>query len=507
MKITKILPILIAFLALLSAFYWNELNLKNLQLAKIPLRENQTVITEDDASYLNTYQRLHENGSKNETELEKFSSTIRPPGYGLIYYFSLKFGGNTNSLFILKTGQCLLFAFSVFCLYKIALFFTKSNWLSSITALIYGILPFSMGFLYYTLTEGITPALLVISLYYILKLSSEKEVRFQLVYLFIASSIFSVLLVIRPFLIVFLPIFLIVLFISWFNQKGPKTAVLNLLLFTLISTSGLITWQIKSRLQLGNWIGLHPIYQNEIPGVFRKPHASLWNFFKGWESNGAHFHETIVPFWEATMALDTSNSPIEKVIKQLPKNVVQSIGKKEFTWAFILYRKAILAQKPYFDEQKKMPSYLLKEEARAQKNFDRLALKFCTTNAYQYHLQTPAKVAKSLIFHSNLSLYQFQHTYRGTFWAETLRVLCFLIYSIAFILVPFAFFVLKDYRIRLLIIGIIIYCFYLIYFQRGIEERYTLPLLPFVLLIAVMTGNYIYTLFEHVKEKKIVFFR
>ena len=46
----KIVPFSIALLALLSAFFWNELNLKNLKVAGIPLRENQTVITEDDAS-------------------------------------------------------------------------------------------------------------------------------------------------------------------------------------------------------------------------------------------------------------------------------------------------------------------------------------------------------------------------------------------------------------------------------------------------------------------------
>jgi hypothetical protein len=363
------------------------------------------------------------------------------------------------------------------------MFFTKSHWLASVTAIIYGLLPLSIGFLYYTLTEGITPALFVISVYLMVKVTLEKEVRFQLLYLLFAGGVYSILLIVRPFLVVFLPIFLVGLFINWINQKGLKIAVLNTFFFLLLSISGIATWQIKSKIELGKWLGLHPIYQNEIPGVFRKPHASLWELFKGWESNGAHFHETIVPFWEATMTLDTSQKQIDKVIAEIPNNVVKSIGKQELIWAFRLYQKAIIAQKPYYEKRKLMPPYLLKAEQRAMKNFDRLAVKFRSNNLYQYHIQTPFQVSKSMVFHSNLSLHQFQHAYRGTIWMETLRLLCFGIHSLAFLLLPLALFTLKDARIRLLILGILSYCFYLIYFQRGIEERYTLPMLPFVLMI------------------------
>jgi hypothetical protein len=505
--LNKLLPVIIAFVALLSAVFWNNLNLENLKAANIPLRNNQTVITEDDASYLNPYLRLYKNGKKNETAFDKFSSSIRPPGYGLIYYLTLKFSGESNALFVLKIIQCLLFSFSVFCLYELSLFFTKSNWLASITAIIYGLLPFSIGFLYYTLTEGITPALFVISVYLMVKMTTEKEVRFQLLYLLFAGGVFSILLITRPFLIIFLPLFIFGLFFNWIKQKGLKVSVLNTFLFLLLSLSGIVTWQIKSKLELGKWIGLHPIYQNEIPGVFRKPHASLWELFKGWESNGAHFHETIVPFWEATMTLDTSQNQIDKVIAEIPNNVVKSIGKQELIWAFRLYQRAIIAQKSYFDKKKLMPSYLLKEELRATKNFDRLAIKFSSNNLYQYHIQTTLKVAKSMIFHSNLSLHQFQHAYRGKIWMEILRLLCFGIHSLAFLILPFAFFALNDARIRLLIFGILIYCFYLIYFQRGIEERYTLPLLPFVLMIGVMTIYYLISLLKKVKFKKISLFK
>jgi hypothetical protein len=133
-------------------------------------------------------------------------------------------------------------------------------------------------------------------------------------------------------------------------------------------------------------------------------------------------------------------------------------------------------------------------------NFDRLAVKFRSKNLYQYHIQTPLQVLKSMIFHSNLSLHQFQHPYRGAIWMETLRLLCFGIHSLAFLILPLALFALKDARIRFLILAILTYCFYLIYFQRGIEERYTLPILPFVLMIGVMTFNYLIESVRRIKK-------
>jgi len=496
--LNKLFPFLIALLALISAFFWNELNLKNLKAATIPLRNNQTVITEDDASYLNPYQRLYEKGTKNETNLEKFSSSIRPPGYGMFYFLALKFSGKSNALFVIKLIQCFLFAFSVFCLFELSFHFTKSHWLAGITAFIYGILPFSIGFLYYTLTEGITPALLIISIYFLVNMWKEKEVGYQLMYLLSAASTLAILFLIRPFLTILLPFLILLLFIDWMSKKGLKMTFLNLLLFLNVSLFGIGYWQIKSKFELGKWLGLHPVYQNEIPGVFRKPHASLWELFKGWESNGAHFHETIVPFWEATMALDTTQKQIERVITQIPKDVVKSIGEQELIWAFRLYQKAIIAQKPFYEKQKLMPPFLLKEEQRAKLNFDRLALKFKTANPVQYHILTPLNVAKSIIFHSNLSLYQFQHSYRGTIWMEIMRFLCFVIHSLAFLILPISFIVLNNWRLRILILGLITYCFYLIYVQRGIEERYTLPMLPLLIFILIMT---IVPLFQKVKIK------
>ena len=106
-----------------------------------------------------------------------------------------------------------------------------------------------------------------------------------------------------------------------------------------------------------------------------------------------------------------------------------------------------------------------------------------------YYFIAPAKVFKRMALHSNLSLFIFQDTNRGNLFVEGLRYFCFAIHSLCFILLVLRLFILKqtDWRLVLLLLISLFYVFYLSFFQRGIEERYTLPLLPILLIIMFST--------------------
>lgn len=66
---------------------------------------------------------------------------------------------------------------------------------------------------------------------------------------------------------------------------------------------------------------------------------------------------------------------------------------------------------------------------------------------------------------------------------ETFRGICFLIHSIAYlVLIVGLFYRKKIYEKSLFSISLVIYVFYLIFVQRGIEERYALPILSLVLI-------------------------
>src|ERR1051326_4021795 len=163
------IALLISFFSLIIAFTVNEINLRELRKDGIELRENETVITSDDEGYLFPFRIFAETGSTYRNEFEKYLSIVRMPGYGIIYGVIGKFFGLKHALLILKIFQLLLFSISIYCLFFISLKVFQKTTLAVITTGIYGLLPFSMGFLYYTLTEAITPALLIFYIFFLLK--------------------------------------------------------------------------------------------------------------------------------------------------------------------------------------------------------------------------------------------------------------------------------------------------------------------------------------------------
>lgn len=477
---------LISVVALIMALLVNELNLYHLKKDGINLRENQTIITADDYSYLFPYNNLIEHGSFYVNDYDKHLSIIRSPGYGFHYFVFAKTMGLKNGLFALKIWQLLLFAISVFCFYFLALDLLKSEKWAFFTAFIYGILPISSGFLYYTLTESISPALLLIFLY-LLKLAQKQTLASQKHSLYFFSSlIFSYLFITRPFLGLFglaIPLFI------WLDANLKTTNIKKvtlIFLYSIVGLSFMLSWQFRNKMVLGKFTSLHPIYQNELPGPFRLSHKAMWNFYRTWESSGAKFHQATLPIWNQTLAGDTCDASIHNALAQIPAKFRLELGETELFAAFKSYQRAIFAQRDYALNRRLMPSEILKDEKIAILHFEKLENDFKQKFFITNYLITPAKVFKNLTFHSNLSLYIFQNTFRGAFFMELLRWLSFFVHALAFTFSLLFLFTKQPNENKFIYFFLLaLYVFYLIYVQRGIEERYTLPLLPLAILSAV----------------------
>ena len=163
----KHFPLLLFVIALLCVLIFNEWNLSTMRSDKILLRHDTTVITADDPSYIRPMERLYEYGSLYTNETEKWTSIIRSPGYGLIYYGALCVVGKEHALTLLKWIQYILYALSVVALYFFANYvFNDSKW-SLIPTFLYACWPAYYSFLAYTLTEALTPALFIFIFYFI----------------------------------------------------------------------------------------------------------------------------------------------------------------------------------------------------------------------------------------------------------------------------------------------------------------------------------------------------
>ena len=471
--------VIICIASFLSALIYNEVNLN--QIPTEHIRVGETIVTNDDISYLVPPKNYLEKGEWKANDVGKQAYFIRPPGYGIFYGFFLKIAGFPLALKLLKITQLLLFAVSIYWLYFIALTFLNCKKWAIITATIYGLTPFSIGFLYYTLTEGITPSLLILFIFLLTKASQHKTNK--TIFYVLAAFSFAFLVLVRPQLVFFgilIPFFLLK---DYWIISIQKTIMKSALLL-LIGFSFYGAWQYRNYKITNKWLPPHPIYYNDGNSFFRPPLKAYWNFVGGWAQEGATAYSYMVPMWKAAIKGDTSITYINNALATFPTKVNEYFTKERLINTFRDYQSTVLYQKPYFEKELPMPNALSKIESKTITEFNELTSEFKSHFCFDYYIKSPLKVFKLMAFHSNLSLYIFQLTYRGNWLMEIIRYLCFGLHSLLFLIMLVNLFNLK--KMHLLFYGInavvFIYVFYLCYFQRGIEERYTLPILPLLLI-------------------------
>jgi hypothetical protein len=338
------------------------------------------------------------------------------------------------------------------------------------------------GFLYYTLTEGITPAFVIFFFYFLIRAKNSKSLEKKRSMYVFSFLLFGFLFFTRPVLgILALPI---PFFIFWDVLFKIKEKLLLLTLFGIIGFGPMVAWQIRAYNLSGVIVGLHPIYSIENSQTpYRPVHKAFWELAKSWGEKGANFHSYTDEFWSRHYENSQDSSSVEIIITKIAPSVVSELGENRLKEAFTSYRLAILEQRDYFSESSQILKGNFPYERKAIEQFNNLKSEYRKNHFWFYHFVEPLSVLNTMIFHSNLSLHLFQHTYRGNFLMESWRLVCFIFHSFVFLTLPIGFFFKAiPFERKLVLATIGIYIFYLIYFQRGIEERYSLPILPMLIV-------------------------
>lgn len=470
--------VLIGVAALLSAMLFNFLNTRALKTDGIELRSGQTVFTADDASYLSPPENFLAHGTWRANSPALNSHYLRSPGYGGIYLiFKILFP--RNPLFWLKLFQMLLFAISAALLYLLVLDFTENKIVSSCIVIIYGCTPFACGFLSYTLTEGVTPAFVIGFLFALSRyVRGGRGCWFAL-----AAVVFAIMFIIRPvlgLLIVLLPLAAILNNRQSLNQRtifAVAAMVLALLLMTV--------WQVRNYNIANRFVGLHPIYADDSPDLFRLAHRAAWQFARTWSPRGDEFHAAVQGLWQAALDGDTTNAAVERAVAFVPPKVQAAVGTQSVVAAFADYQLLLHRQAPFYNSQQCVPQWFVEAERPVVARFDSLTRLVRHRCPLLVHVTGPLKVYGRMALHSNLSMYMFQKTLRGNVLMEFSRLLFFALHASLFVLIWVALFLSwRNWRKFTVYAVAATYLVYLAWFQRGIEERYTLPILPILLLAA-----------------------
>lgn len=183
--------VIISLLSIISAYCFNELNLHWLKQDAVELRLGETVITNDDLSYIKPAEFYLKYGEFKNNFPGNGAYFLRPPGYSTLFIVLESFFELKETLKILKLIQLLFFGLSVYCFFFIAKEYLNSNKWSIFITCIYGLTNIASGFLYYTLTEGITPALVIFYVFFILSAKKQKNEKTKIINYCIAASIFQ----------------------------------------------------------------------------------------------------------------------------------------------------------------------------------------------------------------------------------------------------------------------------------------------------------------------------
>jgi hypothetical protein len=449
---TKLLFILLAVVATSLAVFWQETNLNFLQ-NQYP-SANGMLTSADEASYFAPPTNLLAHGEWKDNSIGLSSYIQRPPGYGIIYLFA-KTISPSNPYLIVKWIQIFGFFCSILLFASILRRFVTSSKLVVLGTVIYGMIPCFSGFMYFTITEGVTPFLLLLSTYFWLRYTREEKSGWQ----FILSNAF--MLLVRPQLLIFS-----LLFVGYqlFSNRG-KRRMIPFLIFV-----PLLLWLVRT-ISIQSEASMHPIYSSTNTSIYRPPHAALTNLFRIWESDGERFHESV-----GLLVSDTSLATHKSALQNLPEKYRDQSSDvlREFQMLSDYQISTIFTADTI---------YLHPREKNFIRTCDSLTQTLAMGNLTDAYV---LKSASYLLSKSHLNLAIFQGKFRGHFLMEILRYFCVGIIALSFVLSMLIFFVKKNRvpkELKVIGVAIAITFIYLIFVQRLNEERYLTPMLPLAFML------------------------
>jgi hypothetical protein len=441
----------ISILGVILAVLIQEYNLATYQ--KTFPYNNGLISSGDEASYLRPPQNYLEIGEWKDNSKSITSYFLRPPGYGMLFLIC-KIISPSNPWIVLKLFQIGAFFCSILLFYEILLRLTSSINSTILFTYLFAILPCFSGFIYFTITEGISPFLLLLSCFTWIRLIDNPNKLNAAFYIFSAGFF----LLVRPQLLIFVLLFQ---FLVWYRLKFFYFVITCLLFLPLF------IWNLRTIKINGSFPGLHPIYSYTNNGLYRPSHEKLTNLFRIWEHQSDVFHTCV-----GIVAFDTSELAIHQSLTFVPNKfhfIVKPILKEyQDLWKY--------HRENYTNLQKIEKSY--QKELDFEKKVEKARIVLLEKYPLDYYFVTPFNSFKKLIFSSHLNLKIFQADFRGSILIEILRWMCLLvIISIVLVSIP-SMFNIKNKIVFSLGLSIFLYVFYLVFIQRLNEERYLTPIIP-----------------------------
>lgn len=503
----------IFFTALFFSFLINELNLsyiKSINENNILINGKSTVHSSTVWSVDNSWYLPHIENILNgegytldprEPEMRVRRTPVYPLFYGGLYYLF----GEKNCHFFIRYIQITLFAISAVLITLSVYFLSKHNltW-ALFTGYLYAVLPFIYSYCYYTLTESLSPFLVVLSIFFFSLYVGKNKVKFLL----LCGVSLGISFLNRPasgvLLAGFLPYLLLGNPFKFSYFKSIKNAFILCLFFMLT----LAPWTIRNYLVSGEFIVSEKCYHG-APMSYGRANSELRRLTSCW-TNPANFpteafSNLLIQNIENGKE-QLNNNLIEVYIGKWPDKAFSGFTRDELRQALYSFN-ACFIQKNIYKAEHPFPlrkSILnLPCEDFTFNMLSSLRLKFISNSPINYYMLTPLITIKEVVFCSSLPhlalinpltnhLSKLQFIAKST--AYFFNVLLF------FSLFYFLVFSKQSIKIKLMLltpITLLIFAFIVVLF-RYFESRYLLPTYP---LLYITLGFFLSEVFSYFQSK------
>lgn len=485
MAFQKKYVVFLFFAVAIFSLVFNEYNRKNIK-DNNPLNietngrslvYNSTIFSIDNEWYLPQIKNFFNgNGFTSNTNKAHYD-VRRTPVYPIFYSIHYLIFGEAKSYFFIRFTQILLFALATLALLFATFNFTKNKTISIISAILFGFNPVLVSYLYYTITEAISPALVCFLLYFLscgFKNNDRKS-------WFLVGLFFAIGSLCRTSIFFF--VFAVLFAIIYVNKKSIK----NILASSLIVFAGASTLFVPHVIRNfivtnGDFILLEKYYDD--PMDYGIPNIELRNWISCWTNPADYSSEIISNEIINSILLDSTKTRTEIIntqIEKIPARATLANNKDKIYDAYgSLYDYYFIKYKTKNQEE------LALKEMVCIKKMQQLKANFIQKKPIQYYLVTPILVIKSIVFQSNSSTIAIIDNYQTSFIKKAVKIKLYLLNILLFFAVFASTFYARKYLLlySICVLFFIVNIVYITFVLKYFEARYLIPVFPVMYIIA-----------------------
>ncbi|HLF46203.1 MAG TPA: glycosyltransferase family 39 protein [Chitinophagaceae bacterium] len=463
-------------------------NPENIERNAKSLVYGQTVFSVDNDYYLSPVDNFLEGkGWKRGTVESNGEYYRRVPGYSIVYLFFTAIFEKPTAFLVLKIFQFFLFLSTIPAIYYLSSQVSGKP-VSRLLTIGYAILPFISSWTYYTLTESISPALVVFYFFFLFKALNSVWEKQKLKYYLLASAFFSFAVLTRPYIAVTGLAILLFTYHDFISTKVKKGFLffssIWIIPFLLIGS-----WTLRNYILTKEFVPFEKAFHPQSIDRMKPEFRGLFSFVKCWGEDGFNLTAYHEPLYWAAIAGDTSSKYVINILNAWPEKIIREYAFDRLFGILKEHQELIYSFRSFIKSNKPMPDQYLPEQISMEGKYNGLIREYKRKHVFSYWVVTPLIYLKRMVLHSHTAnLYFFQDQNREKTQVNLYRNFLLLVHISIYMCLVLNFLMMRGWTNRLVFIFIpLTFIVFFTVVHREIEQRYMLPVLP--VLIAGAAGT------------------